>query len=95
MVRRICLHCRLPRQCLTSKQQGDNRTIGRKHTVPYGVYVAYGFVSAFLARQTGFSEEDLELIWQSLEQTIEHDRSAERHIDETGMPAGVTLIRRV
>lgn len=60
------------------KQQGDNRTMGRKHTVPYGVYVAHGFVSSFLAKQTGFSEEDLELFWKALEQMFEHDRSAAR-----------------
>jgi hypothetical protein len=41
------------------KQDGDNRTMGRKHTVPYGLYRAHGFVSAFLAKQTGFSEDDL------------------------------------
>ena len=60
------------------KQQGDNRTMGRKHTVPYGVYVAHGFISSFLAKQTGFGEEDLELLWQSLENMFEHDRSAAR-----------------
>ena len=60
------------------KQQGDNRTMGRKHTVPYGIYVAHGFVSAFLAKQTGFSNDDLELLWQALEQMFEHDRSAAR-----------------
>lgn len=60
------------------KQEGDNRTMGRKHTVPYGVYVAHGFVSAFLAKQTSFSEEDLKLLWQSLTQMFEHDRSAAR-----------------
>ena len=60
------------------KQQGDNRTMGRKHTVPYGVYVAHGFVSSFLAKQTGFSEFDLDLLWQALEQMFEHDRSAAR-----------------
>jgi CRISPR-associated protein Csd2 len=60
------------------KQQGDNRTMGRKHTVPYGVYMAHGFVSSFLARQTGFCEEDLELLWQALEHMFEHDRSAAR-----------------
>lgn len=60
------------------KQQGDNRTMGRKHTVPYGIYVAHGFVSSFLAKQTGFGEEDLELLWQALEQMFEHDRSAAR-----------------
>jgi CRISPR-associated protein Csd2 len=60
------------------KQEGDNRTMGRKHTVPYGIYVAHGFVSAFLAKQTGFSEEDLELLWQALENMFDHDRSAAR-----------------
>jgi CRISPR-associated protein Csd2 len=60
------------------KQQGDNRTMGRKHTVPYGIYVAHGFVSSFLAKQTGFSELDLDLLWQALEQMFEHDRSAAR-----------------
>ena len=125
------------------KQQGDNRTMGRKHTVPYGIYVAHGFVSSFLAKQTGFGEEDLELLWQSLEQMFEHDRSAARgemptrglyvfkhdsalgnahahslfdrikikrkddvdvprsfgdyevSVDEAGLPAGVSLIKRV
>jgi CRISPR-associated protein Csd2 len=60
------------------KQQGDNRTMGRKHTVPYGIYVAHGFVSSFLAKQTGFSDEDLELFFKALEQMFEHDRSAAR-----------------
>ena len=60
------------------KQQGDNRTMGRKHTVPYGVYVAHGFVSSFLAKQTGFGQDDLELLWQALGQMFEHDRSAAR-----------------
>lgn len=60
------------------KQDGDNRTMGRKFTVPYGLYVAHGFVSAHLANQTGFGEEDLELLWQSLAQMFEHDRSAAR-----------------
>lgn len=59
-------------------QDGDNRTMGRKHTVPYGVYVAHGFVSSFLAKQTGFGEDDLELLWQALAQMFEHDRSAAR-----------------
>lgn len=60
------------------KQQGDNRTMGRKHTVPYGVYVAHGFVSSFLAKQTGFGDDDLELVFQALEKMFEHDRSAAR-----------------
>jgi CRISPR-associated protein Csd2 len=60
------------------RQQGDNRTMGRKHTVPYGVYVAHGFVSSFLAKQTGFGIDDLELVFQALAQMFEHDRSAAR-----------------
>lgn len=60
------------------KQDGDNRTMGRKFTVPYGLYVAHGFVSAHLANQTGFSDSDLELLWQALTNMFEHDRSAAR-----------------
>lgn len=59
-------------------QDGDNRTMGRKFTVPYGLYVAHGFVSSHLANQTGFGEEDLELLWQALANMFEHDRSAAR-----------------
>jgi CRISPR-associated protein Csd2 len=59
-------------------QDGDNRTMGRKHTVPYGLYRAHGFVSAFLAKQTGFSDDDLQLLFQALENMFEHDRSAAR-----------------
>ena len=62
----------------SKKQEGDNRTMGRKHTVPYGLYMAHGFVSAFLAEQTGFDEKDLTLLWQALSQMFEHDRSAAR-----------------
>lgn len=60
------------------KQGGDNRTMGRKHTVPYGLYVAHGFVSSHLAAQTTFSEDDLSLLWESLANMFEHDRSAAR-----------------
>jgi CRISPR-associated protein Csd2 len=62
----------------SEKQDGDNRTMGRKHTVPYGLYRAHGFVSAFLAKQTKFGAEDLELLWQALSDMFEHDRSAAR-----------------
>ena len=48
------------------KQGGDNRTMGRKFTVPYGLYRSHGFISAPLAGQTGFTEEDLEMLWDSL-----------------------------
>jgi CRISPR-associated protein Csd2 len=60
------------------KQGGDNRTMGRKFTVPYGLYRAHGFISAPFANQTGFSEDDLELLWEALENMFEHDRSAAR-----------------
>lgn len=60
------------------KQNGDNRTMGRKFTVPYGLYRTHGFISAHLAAQTGFSENDLELLWESLLYMFDHDRSAAR-----------------
>lgn len=65
------------------EQSGDNRTMGRKNTIPYGVYVAHGFVSPHLAAQTGFSEEDLNLVWKALENMFEHDRSAARGLMST------------
>lgn len=60
------------------KQGGDNRTMGRKATVPYGLYVCHGFISANLANQTGFSEEDLALFWDALQNMFDVDRSAAR-----------------
>ena len=60
------------------KQKGDNRTMGRKFTVPYGLYEVHGFISAPLAQQTGFSEEDLALFWNALMNMFDHDRSAAR-----------------
>jgi len=65
------------------KQSGDNRTMGRKYTVPYGLYRAHGFVSANLAQQTGFSGEDLDLFWKALLNMFEHDRSAARGLMST------------
>lgn len=59
-------------------QSGDNRTMGRKHILPYGLYRAHGFVSAKLAERTGFSDDDLQLLWNSLINMFEHDRSAAR-----------------
>lgn len=60
------------------KQSGDNRTMGRKATVPYGLYICHGFISANLAKQTGFSEEDLALFWEALKNMFDIDRSAAR-----------------
>ena len=59
-------------------QSGDNRTMGRKHILPYGLYRAHGFVSAKLAERTGFSGDDLQLVWRALINMFEHDRSAAR-----------------
>ena len=59
-------------------QSGDNRTMGRKHIIPYGLYRAHGFISAKLAERTGFSDADLELFWRALINMFEHDRSAAR-----------------
>ena len=60
------------------KQNGDNRTMGRKATIPYGLYVCHGFVSARLAKQTGFSEEDFTLFIDALKGMFDCDRSAAR-----------------
>ena len=51
---------------------------GRKSTIPYGLYVCHGFVSANLAKQTGFSENDLKLFWEALINMFDVDRSAAR-----------------
>lgn len=138
----IALEHSITRMAVTNEKDLEKgRTMGRKHTVPYGLYVAHGFVSSFLAKQTGFGEDDLELLWQSLEHMFEHDRSAARgemstrgiyvfkhdselgnahahklferikvkktadvprgfsdygvEVDESDMPAGVTLLRKV
>lgn len=68
-------------------EEASSGQIGRKSTVPYGLYRAHGFVSPFLARDTGFSQADLELFWQALVGMFEHDRSASR-----GLMAARSLI---
>jgi CRISPR-associated protein Csd2 len=67
------------------RQQGDdgderteNRTMGRKHIVPYGLYRAHIFVNAKLAERTGFGDADLAHLFESLGSMFEHDRSAAR-----------------
>ena len=70
--------CAVTTENEAEKQKGDNRTIGRKSNIPYGLYVCHGFVSAFLAEQTGFNDDDLELLWNSLSGMFEIDRSAAR-----------------
>ena len=56
----------------------ENQSMGRKHIVPYGLYRAHGFISAKLADKTGFDEQDLNLLWESLAQMFDHDHSATR-----------------
>jgi len=59
-------------------ERRENRTMGRKHIVPYGLYRAHGFVSAKLAERTGFSQTDLAFLWEALANMFEHDHSAAR-----------------
>ncbi|MGZ4956269.1 MAG: type I-C CRISPR-associated protein Cas7/Csd2 [Methylobacter sp.] len=89
------------------EQSGGNRTMGRKHIVPYGLYRVHGFISAKLAAKTGFSETDLKKLWQALSLMFEHDRSAARgemaarklvvfkHSDALGNVPAHTLFDRV
>lgn len=69
----------ITRMAVTNERDLEKeRTMGRKEIVPYGLYVAHGFVSPHLAAGTGFSQEDLDLLWQAFQMMFEHDRSAAR-----------------
>ena len=71
----------ITRVAITTEADAENKDteMGRKHIVPYGLYRAEGFVSANLARKvTGFSEEDLALLWEAILNMFEHDHSAAR-----------------
>ncbi len=59
-------------------QSGDNRTMGRKFTIPYALYRTHGFINPFLAVQTGFDDNDLELFFSALENAFQFDASAAR-----------------
>ena len=61
-----------------AKDAANERTMGRKFIVPYGLYRMEGFISAPLAEKCGFSEEDADLLWQALAEMFEHDHSAAR-----------------
>ena len=90
-----------------ASETGDNRTMGRKFTVPYGLYRCHGFVSANFAKQTGFSQVDLELFWKALINMFDHDHSAARgqmnarglyvfeHSDKLGDAPADTLFKRI
>ena len=70
----------ITRMAVTEAKEADtpNQTMGRKNLIPYGLYRCHGFISAHLANETGFSDDDLALFWQSLTQMFDHDRSASR-----------------
>lgn len=107
----ITLEHSITRMAVTNEKDasetGDNRTMGRKFTVPYGLYRCHGFVSAHFAKQTGFSETDLELFWQALINMFDHDHSAARgqmnarglyvfeHSNDLGDAPADTLFKRI
>lgn len=75
----VALEQAVTRMAVTNERDIDKeRTMGRKEIVPYGLYVGHGFISPHLAADTGFSSDDLALLWQALQMMFEHDRSAAR-----------------
>ncbi len=75
----VPLEVSITRMAVTNEKDLDKeRTMGRKHIVPYALYRMHGFISANLAAKTGFSDDDLAKLWQALQLMFEHDRSAAR-----------------
>lgn len=75
----VTLEHAITRSSVTNERDLEKeRTMGRKFTVPYGVYVAHGFVNPFLAAQTGFGDTDLALLWEALTSAFQFDQSAAR-----------------
>ena len=75
----VPLEVSITRMAVTNEKDLDKeRTMGRKHIVPYALYRMHGFISANLAAKTGFSDDDLAKLWQALTLMFEHDRSAAR-----------------
>jgi CRISPR-associated protein Csd2 len=58
--------------------KGESTEMGNKHAIPYGLYLGYGHFSAPLARRTGVSPADLEMLWRAFTLMFEHDRAAGR-----------------
>jgi len=104
----------ITRVCVTTEEEAKKQeerehasTFGRKATVPYALYRMHGFISAIDAQKTGFSEEDLELLWEALKNAFEHDRAAARgdmnarkliafkHQSHLGNARAVELFKRV
>ena len=75
----VPLEISITRMAVTNEKDLEKeRTMGRKHIVPYALYRMHGFISANLAAKTGFSDEDLQKLWQALQMMFEYDRSAAR-----------------
>ena len=75
----VPLEVSITRMAVTNEKDLEKeRTMGRKHIVPYALYRVHGFISANLAAKTGFSDEDLQKLWQALQMMFEYDRSAAR-----------------
>lgn len=73
------LEISITRSSVTNEKDRDKeRTMGRKHIVPYGLYRAHGFINAKLAQKTGFSDADLNNLWVALRDMFDLDRSAAR-----------------
>jgi CRISPR-associated protein Csd2 len=69
----------ITRMAVTNERDLEKeRTIGRKFTIRYGLYRGHGFISPAFAKQSGFSEDDLALFWDAIQNMFEHDRSAVR-----------------
>ena len=71
----------ITRVAITTEKDAENKSteMGRKNIVPYGLYRVEGYISANLARKvTGFSEEDLDLLWEAIINMFENDHSAAR-----------------
>lgn len=72
----VCQSHTITRMAVTKEDSNSDKTMGRKATIPYGLYLAHGFVSVNLAKQTGFNTEDLDLLWTALLNMFDNDRSA-------------------
>jgi len=70
----------ISRQAFTGEKdiKSGTGTLGRKHTIPYGLYLAHGYINPVFAAKTGFNEDDLKLLWKALANLFEMDRSAAR-----------------
>jgi CRISPR-associated protein Csd2 len=77
----------ISRQAFTTERERSTKsgtgTFGRKHTIAYGLYLAHGFINPMFADKTGFSEEDLQLLWKALRNLFDLDRSAARGLMAT------------